>query len=85
MLGGIDIESSGTASSRTPILGRLPLVGWLFRDDSESSERTRFYVFLRCDVLRSESFRGLRDVSARAANEAGVKSDAPALEPRWMR
>lgn len=85
VLGGIDLESSGSASSRTPLLGRLPLVGWLFRDDSESSERTRFYVFLRCDVLRSESFRGLRDISARAADEAGIGSDVPALEPRWMR
>jgi len=60
-------------------------VGWLFRDDSESSERTRFYVFLRCDVLRSESFRGLRDISTRAVDAAGIESEVPALEPRWMR
>lgn len=85
VLGGIDIEASGRGTSRTPLLGRLPLLGWLFRDDSESSERTRFFVFLRCDVLRSESFRGLRDVTTVSARDAGIPSDVPALEPRWMR
>jgi type II secretory pathway component GspD/PulD (secretin) len=85
VLGGIELESSGDTASRVPLLGRLPLVGWLFGESSHSSERTRFYVFLRCDVLRNESFRGLRDVSAEAARAAGIGSDVPVLEPRWMR
>lgn len=85
VLGGIELETRGNTAARVPLLGRLPLVGWLFGESSEASERTRFYVFLRCDVLRSESFRGLRDVSAEAAKAAGIGSDVPVLEPRWMR
>ncbi|MEZ6014604.1 MAG: secretin N-terminal domain-containing protein [Planctomycetota bacterium] len=85
VLGGLELESSGKVASRTPLLERLPLLGWLFRDASRSAESTRFYVFLRCDVLRSESFRGLRHVTARATLDAGLPSDVPVLEPRWMR
>ncbi|MEZ6018420.1 MAG: secretin N-terminal domain-containing protein [Planctomycetota bacterium] len=85
VLGGIELESSGETTSRVPVLGRLPLLGWLFRDGSRSAERTRFYVFLRCDVLRSESFRGLRDVTSEAARAAEIEGDVPVLEPRWMR
>ena len=85
VLGGIELESSGETTSRVPVLGRLPLLGWLFRDGSRSAERTRFYVFLRCDVLRNESFRGLRDVTSEAARAAEIEGDVPVLEPRWMR
>lgn len=85
VLGGVDLESSGRTEMRTPILGRLPLLGWLFRDTSRDSERTRFFVFLRCDVLRSESFRGLRDVTSTALGNARVDDGVPVLEPRWMR
>jgi type II secretory pathway component GspD/PulD (secretin) len=85
VLGGLELESNGRNRTQVPLLGRLPLVGWLFRNDSKSGERTRFFVFLRCDVLRGESFRGLREVSAESALAAGIDSDVPVLEPRWMR
>ena len=67
------------------MLGRIPVLGALFRDTSRSSETTRTFVFLRCDVQRSESFRGLRDASDRAGRAAGLAADTPSLEPRWMR
>jgi general secretion pathway protein D len=85
VLGGIELATEGKSESAVPLLSRMPVLGWLFRDRSESGERTRFFVFLRCDVLRSECFRGLREQSKRALQSAGLPADAPALEPRWMR
>ncbi len=84
-LGGIELESFGRTESRVPLLGRLPLLGALFRDTSRASEITRTFIFLRCDVQRSETFRGLRDLSEREARALGLAADTPSLEPRWMR
>ena len=85
VLGGLELETLGRTETRVPVLGRIPVLGALFRDTSRSSETTRTFVVLRCDVQRSESFMGLRDASDRAGRAAGLAADTPSLEPRWMR
>ncbi|MEM1449645.1 MAG: secretin N-terminal domain-containing protein [Planctomycetota bacterium] len=85
VLGGLELDSTGTSESSVPWLGRIPLLGWAFRDRSTSQQTTRFYVFLRCEVLRGESFRALREITVPSIRAAGIADDVPSLEPRWMR
>ncbi|MEW5748972.1 MAG: secretin N-terminal domain-containing protein [Candidatus Thermoplasmatota archaeon] len=85
VVGGLEIEAETEATSRVPVLGSLPLVGALFRSRSETKERSRFFVFLRCSVLRNARFEDLRFMSERDLQTAGLADDCPRLEPRVIR
>ena len=82
--GGVEVESGSAASSRVPLLGDLPLLGALFRSDSQSRTRTRHFVFLRCNILRG-GFEELRHLSREAGQRAGIPGDDPILSPRVIR
>lgn len=84
-VGGLELETASEATTRTPLLGRLPLLGALFRNRTNESSRSRFYVFLRASTLRNESFADLRHATRPVALEAGIDEGWPRLEPRWIR
>jgi general secretion pathway protein D len=84
VVGGVDIETESEATSRVPLLGQIPILGRLFRSNSKSKTRTRFYVFLRCNILTS-GFEQLRYVSQGARTEAGVPNGYPVMRPRIIR
>jgi len=84
VIGGVEVETEGSTSSRVPLFGRIPILGALFRSDSEDSSRSHFFVFLRCNVL-GRGFEELRYLSGGVRAEAGVAGDFPVLEPRVMR
>ena len=67
-----------------PILGAIPLIGNLFKSQIKRNSQSRFYVFLRCSVLRGASYEELRYVSAPAMALVGVRNDLPVVEPRLM-
>ena len=85
VVGGLEIESEGRDRAQVPLLGRIPLLGALFRDDAQSSSHNRFYVFLRCSVMQGDRFEGLRYQSDAARDEAGLADDFPPIEPMVMR
>ena len=84
-VGGLSIESEGAASSRVPLLGSLPLVGKLFESRSQSKSHSRFFVFLRCSVLRQERFEDLRYLGATDLAAARVDEGWPKVKPRVIR
>ena len=83
-LGGLRDLSDSKGTTRVPILGSLPIIGQLFRVDSESGSESRFYVFLRATVLRDPGFADLRALSAPDLAHAGVSDGEPALSPIWI-
>ena len=85
VLGGLEVETESEREDRVPLLGRIPVIGALFRDRSKEKARSRFFVFLRCSVLRSTSFEDLRWVSDQAMREASIENPWPVLEPRVIR
>jgi len=53
VIGGL-IEESGTENeTKVPVLGDIPILGWLFRDTSESNAKTNLYIFLTPRVIKS--------------------------------
>ena len=85
VIGGLEIETEGKSTSSLPWLGKLPLVGFLFRNQSTSTSRSRFFVFLRCSVMRSPMFEDLKYVSREDQNLAGLETGAPKVQPLIMR
>jgi general secretion pathway protein D len=55
VLGGLITNDRQSSRSEVPGLGKLPIVGGLFRSKSDSSRRQTLFVFLRPTILRTRS------------------------------
>lgn len=84
-LGGIEITSQGNSDTKTPGLADIPILGALFKSQSDSTSRSRFYVFIRTTVMRSPSFEHLKYISQELADEFEIDDGWPTVEPRIIR
>ncbi|PCI11335.1 hypothetical protein COB72_01105 [bacterium] len=84
-LGGIEITTEGDSDTKTPWLADIPILGELFKSQSNSASRSRFYVFIRATVMRSTSFEHLKYISEELAGELDVDDGWPVVEPRIIR
>jgi general secretion pathway protein D len=55
VIGGLIQERSVRSVSKIPVLGSLPLIGWLFRDTSSTKQKTNLLLFLTPYIIRDES------------------------------
>jgi general secretion pathway protein D len=85
VVGGLDLLTDSRAESRIPLIGRVPLIGELFKTRNNSDSRTRFFVFIKATVLRSGSFEDLKYISEVDAGRAGVDDGSPEVLPRVIR
>lgn len=84
-LGGLTNDSTTDGYTGVPWLSSIPLLGRLFRDSSTSTTKSRFYLFIRADIMRSSTFEDLRYRTIKPWEEA-VPGQAlrPKVEPRFM-
>jgi general secretion pathway protein D len=52
ILGGLEKISQGKSGNKIPIIGDLPIVGFLFRSVSNTDDQRRLYVFVKAHILR---------------------------------
>ncbi|RNC81190.1 MAG: hypothetical protein ED559_05155 [Phycisphaera sp.] len=84
-VGGIELDTFGDAESRVPWIGRVPVIGEFFKNRSKSRSKTKFYVFIRASIYQDELFEQLRYASDQLANDAGIPTGWPIIEPRVIR
>jgi type IV pilus assembly protein PilQ len=53
VIGGIFVSREQATQSRTPVLHRIPLLGWLFKRDENQDESRELLIFITPRVLRS--------------------------------
>ena len=85
VIGGLEIDSETDTVAEVPVLGQIPLIEHLFQDRSRTESKSRFFVFLRCTVMRSGSFEDLKFTSEESMAAADVDDGWPKLEPRVIR
>jgi len=85
VLGGLETLTSGEAESRVPLLGRIPLVGELFKNRSRSAGRTKFYVFIRPTITRDDGFAFLKYVSSGMMEDLELDDGWPVVRPQVIR
>jgi general secretion pathway protein D len=85
VVGGLELTTDSNMRSSVPFLGDLPLIGFLFGTQSKSENRARFFVFLRCNVMRASGFGDLKYASQKDLADAAVDDGQPKLKPRIMR
>jgi general secretion pathway protein D len=74
VLGGLIQDQMDNNEARVPGLGRIPLLGRLFRSDGRSKSRTNLMVFLKVTIVRdSESLAGLTAEKYRYLREQQIK------------
>lgn len=84
-VGGIELVTEGEQVTQVPILGSIPLVGELFKNRSNATTRTKFYVFIRAEILRARDFSDLRELSDRDRDHADLDPSDPRVEPLLIR
>jgi type IV pilus assembly protein PilQ len=52
IIGGIFVSTEQTAHERTPVLHRLPLLGWLFKKDSVNDQSRELLIFITPRILK---------------------------------
>ena len=53
VIGGLIDDTTTSSESKVPVLGDIPILGWLFRDTSEETTKTNLYIFLTPRVIKN--------------------------------
>lgn len=85
IVGGLEVNTEGTNATQVPMLGSIPIIGNAFKDQSITSSKTRFLVFIRANVIRGTTMEGLRHVSKEQLKSVKVPSGWPDNEPQLIR
>ncbi len=84
IVGGLKRKNAGRSLSTVPILGEIPILKYLFTNESRSDSTSTLFVFLRPTILRDDEFADLKDLSERDLHKAGVPGNLPHSEPLTM-
>ncbi|MCL4872603.1 type II secretion system secretin GspD [bacterium] len=83
VIGGLIQNRSTNNSTKVPLLGDIPLLGWLFKSKRDQTQKTNLLVFITPYII--EDFKGLEDLRDRKRMEfemngpdAGKKGPGPA-------
>lgn len=85
VVGGIDLDNQSKNVSQVPLLGDIPILGEAFKSRNKISNSSKFYVFIRANILRSRSFDDLKYLSDVAATRARIDDGWPEVKPRILR
>jgi type IV pilus assembly protein PilQ len=53
VIGGIYFSSQETRQGRTPVLHKVPLLGWLFKNDLLNNQNNELLIFITPRILKS--------------------------------
>ncbi len=63
VIGGIIVDNKNDTSNRIPLLGDIPILGHLFRRDTEVEDRTSLYFFVTPHIMFDREFADLSTYS----------------------
>lgn len=81
VVGGLVVDSNSRTVAKIPLLGDIPIVGALFRDDRKGKRNTVLYVFLTPRILRDPGFEDLRLLTRGPQGDVKLPDDMPRLAP----
>lgn len=72
-IGGLISEEDSNSESKVPILGDIPIIGWLFKAKKTQRRRTNLVIFLTPHILRNAAEASLRtrNVAERFEDRSG--------------
>lgn len=85
IVGGITLDEVTKTVSKLPLLGDIPGIGALFRDNNRNKKKTTLYVFITPRIMREPNFDDLALLTRGPQAEIGLDPDIPELEPARMK
>ena len=85
VVGGLSTKNYTAAVNKIPLLGDIPILGYLFGARSQNTRNSTLFVFIRPVILRDDQFEDLKYLSGQAIGVARIDGDFPASEPIPMR
>ena len=70
VIGGIIIDNTQQTTNQVPLLGDIPLLGYLFKRRSDSQDRTALYFFVTPHIMSDLEFADLYEISYKKKQEA---------------
>jgi general secretion pathway protein D len=74
VIGGLTQENVITRKSRVPIVGDIPLLGALFRQERSTSSKTELYIVITPKIVRHRRFS---DIQPENSMEVDIKNSNP--------
>ena len=53
VIGGVFIDTQSNSSGGIPYLSRVPVIGWLFKNKTESVAKQELLIFLTPSIVKS--------------------------------
>src|SRR4029077_4638086 len=70
VLGGLIRDNSNETTNKVPILGDIPLLGWLFKSKSTQSLKSNLLIFMTPHIIRQyEKVRAILDKKLRERDD----------------
>ena len=70
VIGGIIVDDANKTRNSVPWLGDLPILGYLFRRDTDTKDRTTLYFFVTPHIMRDTEFADLKEYTYKKKTEA---------------
>lgn len=84
ILGGLTLDQKGRTQVKIPLIGDIPILGQLFKDDNKNDRKTTLYVFLTPRIMRDPNFLDLRLKTRGPRSNSMIADDFPALAPTMI-
>jgi len=84
IVGGLNRRDLAETISKIPLLGDIPLLGYLFSNRTINEVESTLFVFIRPVVLRDDKFEDLKYLSKLDRKLARLPEEIPASEPLLM-
>ncbi len=81
IVGGLSRKNTSKTVTKIPLLGDIPILGYLFSSHQDNDHRTTLYAFIRPVILRDDQFEDLKYLSDRDLSAADLPVNLPASEP----
>jgi len=52
VIGGVYKRTENTATTKVPLLGDIPVLGWLFKNENRVDNKTELLIFITPKVLK---------------------------------
>ncbi len=88
VIGGLSLARAQSAQSRTPVLGSIPVLGWLFRNEADDDQESELVIVVTPSVIREPrpqadlwAFPSTEEILDRCRALVSAQDSEPDAEP----
>lgn len=81
VIGGITLNTRTDSVRKVPLLGDIPLVGYLFRDTNKTERKTVLYIFITPRIINDPGFEDMRLLTSGPQQVVELDRDLPPIKP----